>query len=61
MFNISDVLIIGVGFLMVHVSIYSIVDRICKCVETKYYQNAFISRFDSGLADRIEDIECEKR
>ena len=42
MFTFSNVAYFAVIFICCYVGLYSIVDRICRCVEMKYVRSAFI-------------------
>lgn len=55
MFTFSNVAFFAVVYICCYLGVYSIVDRICRCVEMKYVRSAFIELSKEDNADGKED------
>ena len=55
MFTFSNVAFFAVVYICCYLGVYSIVDRICRCVEMKYVRNTFIELAKGDNADGKED------
>lgn len=57
MFTFSNVAFFAVVYICCYVGVYSIVDRICRCVETKYVRSAFVELAKEDNIDGKEEKE----
>ena len=57
MFTCSNVAFFAVVYICCYIGVYSIVDRICRCVETKYVRSAFVELAKEDNIDGKEEKE----